>query len=140
MDVKKDRLTLEEDSEKYKTLFPLCLVCQTKTNESLVQKTTYSSTDTLITNNEEIRVAFIEMQEQFDSSDMNQRFKLHDEQSKDRPMFVFSRQYMAMIIEMLVFLKSVRTEDWYLHLTSLNSFCKYFFAFDRLNYARLVTL
>ena len=106
MDVKKDRLSLEEDSEKYKTLFPLCLVCQTKTNESLVQKTTYSSTDTLITNNEEIRVAFIEMQEQFESSDMNQRFKLlHDEQNKDRPMFVFSRQYMAMIIEMLVFLK-----------------------------------
>ena len=80
------------------------------------------------------------MQIQFGSSNVDERIKSHDEKNKNRPMFVFSRQYMNMVLEMLIFLKSVRKGDWNLHLASLISFCKYFFAFDKLNYARLIPL
>ena len=45
-----------------------------------------------------------------------------------------------MVFEMLIFLKAVRDGNWHLHLASLDSFCKYFFAFDKLNYARLIPL
>ena len=89
---------------------------------------------------DEIRKAFDEMQIQFGSSNVDERIKSHDEKNKNRPMFVFSRQYMNMVLEMLIFLKSVRKGDWNLHLASLISFCKCFFAFDKLNYARLIPL
>ena len=47
---------------------------------------------------------------------------------------------ISLAVEMIVFLKSVRTGHWDLNITSLNSFCKYFFASDKFNYARLVPL
>ncbi|EDO31470.1 predicted protein [Nematostella vectensis] len=48
--------------------------------------------------------------------------------------------YMRMVMEMLLFVRAVRTGDWKLHLTSLELLTKYFFAHDRLNYARMVPL
>ena len=39
---------------------------------------------------------------------------------------------------MLAFVRSVRTGNWDLHLLSLRSFTKYFFAHDKGNYARLI--
>ena len=47
---------------------------------------------------------------------------------------------MKMSLEMLIFLKSVRNADWELHLASMNTFCKYFFALDKYVYARLIPL
>ena len=38
------------------------------------------------------------------------------------------------------FQRAVRTGDWKLHLTSLEMFTKYFFAYDRLHYARIIPL
>ena len=45
-----------------------------------------------------------------------------------------------MIMEMMLFVRAVRTGDWQLHLTLLQLFTKYFFAHDRLNYARMIPL
>ena len=81
-----------------------------------------------------------EMQKQFASCNIHARMKYLDEKNGNNPMFAFTRQYMVLILEMLVFLKSVRIADWELHLASLKSFCKYFFAFDKYVYARLIPL
>lgn len=48
------------------------------------------------------------------------------------------RHYMRMVVEMMAFIKSVRTGDWELHLTSVELFTKYFFSHERLNYARMI--
>ena len=56
------------------------------------------------------------------------------------PMFKVTRQYMRMVMEMLEFIRAVRTGDWELHLKALEIFTKYFFAHDRLNYARMIPL
>lgn len=45
---------------------------------------------------------------------------------------------MRMVVEMMAFIKSVRTGDWELHLTIVELFTKYFFSHDRLNYARII--
>ena len=56
------------------------------------------------------------------------------------PLFKVTRQYMRMVMEMLQFIRAVRTGDWILHLQALQVFTKYFFAHDRLNYARMMPL
>ena len=53
-------------------------------------------------------------------------------------MFRVMRDYMRMVVEMMAFIKSVRTGDWELHLTSVELLTKYFFSHDRLNYARMI--
>ena len=45
-----------------------------------------------------------------------------------------------MVMEMLQFIRAVRTGDWILHLQALQVFTKYFFAHNRLNYARIMPL
>ena len=56
-------------------------------------------------------------------------------------MFVRSvRQYMHMVHLLIMFVRSVRTGNWNLHLQSLEAFLKFFFAHDKLNYARLIPL
>ena len=56
-----------------------------------------------------------------------------DKQNGGRPLFVVMRQYMQMVMEMLQFIRSVRTGDWNLHLTATKSFIKYFCAHSMLN-------
>ena len=43
-----------------------------------------------------------------------------------------------MITEVLQYIRGVRTRNWYLHLQSMETFIKYFFAHDMLNYARMM--
>ena len=45
-----------------------------------------------------------------------------------------------MVQLVLLFIKAVRTADWGLHLSSLEAFTKYSFAYDKLNYARTIQL
>lgn len=45
-----------------------------------------------------------------------------------------------MVLEMMMFTRAVRTANWKLHLQSLEIFTRYFFAHDRLNYARMIPL
>ena len=56
------------------------------------------------------------------------------------PLVKFTRQYMQMVMEMMVFIRAVRTGDWNLHLWALETFTKYFFVHDQLNYARMIPL
>ena len=59
---------------------------------------------------------------------------------KKNPEFKVFRHYMRMVMEMMLFITAVRSGDWHLHLTVLKLFTKYFFAHDRLNYARMIPL
>ena len=45
-----------------------------------------------------------------------------------------------MVMVMLDFIRAVRNGDWAMHLNALEQFSKYFFAWDRLNYARMIPL
>ena len=56
------------------------------------------------------------------------------------PEFKVLRSYMKMIMEMLLFVRAMRTADRQLHLTSLQLFTKYFFAHDKLHYARMISI
>ena len=50
------------------------------------------------------------------------------------------RQYLQMITEVLQYIRAVRTGNWHLHLQSTETFIKYFFAHDMLNYARMMSV
>ena len=63
-----------------------------------------------------------------------------DVSKRNQPLFCVVLQYMEMILDMLLFVKAVRTGDWNLHLLSLEKFTKYFFAHDHLNCARMIQL
>ena len=66
-----------------------------------------------------------------------QKMTSFDERNVSNPMFKVFRQYMSMELEMM-FVRAVRTANWQLHLQALELFSKYFFAHDRLNYARMI--
>lgn len=55
-------------------------------------------------------------------------------------MFMVFRQYMGMVLEMLMFIRAVRTANWELHLEALEIFTKYFFAHDHLNNEQMIPL
>ena len=48
--------------------------------------------------------------------------------------------YMRMVSLMLQFIRAVRNGDWEGHLNVLAAFVKYFFAFDKLNYSRMIPI
>jgi len=68
------------------------------------------------------------------------RLDQFDEQHKDNPMFIMTSRYMDMAITHLEFIRATRAGIWRLHLSSLESLCKYFFAHNRLKYAQMVPL
>ena len=61
------------------------------------------------------------------------------ENNKDAEFQVFSC-YLRMVMERMAFQRAVCTGDWKLHLALLEIFTKYFFAYDRLHYARMIPL
>ena len=85
-----------------------------------------------------IRRAFDETVRFFESEDIITKLELFDNAHKDMSIFTFIKNYMRMVFELLAFVKAVRTANWDLHLSSLESFCKYYFAHDKQNYARLI--
>jgi hypothetical protein len=54
------------------------------------------------------------------------------------PLFTFFRQYMKMFLTLLTFLRATREGLWLLHIAALDELCKFFFAYDRQKYARMV--
>ena len=72
------------------------------------------------------------------SSDVLEKMSTFDEANEKKPLFKVMRHYMRMVMEMLTFIKSVRTGDWDLHLIASEKFTKYFFAHDQINYARMM--
>ena len=55
-------------------------------------------------------------------------------------LFKFARDCMKFVMCILMFIRASREGDWNLYLESLKALAKYFFAHDRLNYARMVPL
>ena len=55
-------------------------------------------------------------------------------------LFKFVRTYMRMVLLIYAFICATRDGLWELHLSSLDALCKYFFAYDKQKYARLVPL
>ena len=54
--------------------------------------------------------------------------------------FMYQAKYLQVFEILILFIRASRQTDWNLHLTSLNDFCKYFYAHEQLNYARMTPL
>ena len=59
-------------------------------------------------------------------------------QVSQKTLFIVMRQYMQMVMDMLQFIRSVRTGDWNLYLLGTRTFVKYYFAHSKLRYARRI--
>ena len=59
-----------------------------------------------------------------------------DARHSDQPMFQWAHMYMRQVLTLLQFQRATRQGDWFLHLSSLEELCVYFFAYDRLDYAQ----
>ena len=57
-----------------------------------------------------------------ESMDVMERMAEFDRQHINNPMFKVSRQYMRMVLEMMMFTWAVRTANWNLHIQSLKIF------------------
>ena len=76
-----------------------------------------------------------------ETDDLQERLLRFDEVMESQcPLFKFARDYMKFVMCILMFIRASREGDWNLHLESLKALAKYFFAHDRLNYARMVPL
>ena len=67
-----------------------------------------------------------------------EKMREFDEVVSKRPLVKAILQYMQMVLDMMVYIRAVRTGDWALHLAATEAFVKYYFALDKLNYARLI--
>ena len=72
------------------------------------------------------------------SSDVLEKMSTFDKANEKKRLFKVMLHYMRMVMEMLTFIKSVRTGDWELHLRALDKVTKYFFTHDQINYARMM--
>jgi len=88
----------------------------------------------------QVQKAHANMTNRIQSHGILERMSEFDAAQCQNPMFVVMRQYMRMVMEMLAFIRAVRTGDWGLHLAALEMFTAYFFAHDRYNYARMIPL
>ena len=62
----------------------------------------------------------------------------YDTQKNSSPLFVVTRYYVRMVMEMFSLIKAVRTGNWQLYLSFLELFTYYFFAHDKINCARMI--
>ena len=87
---------------------------------------------------QDIKARHEELAKTITSTELAAKMEQFDADHEDSPLFKFTRGYMAMVMEMMMFIRAVRTGDWDLHLEALQLFVKYFFAHDMLNYARMI--
>ena len=81
-----------------------------------------------------------EMVKVVESMDIMERMAEFDRRHINNPMFKVFHQYMCMVLEMMMFIRAVRTANWNLHLQPREKFARYFFAHDRMNYAQMIPL
>ena len=62
-----------------------------------------------------------------------------EKKSESNPLFAFWSTYIEMVQILLLFIRATRESDWSLHLSALQSMVPWFFATDRVNYARFAT-
>lgn len=63
-----------------------------------------------------------------------------EETGMNNPTFKMIRKYMKLVEWLLLFIRSVRSGNWELHLACVEYFIKYFFALDLFNYSRMLSL
>ena len=61
-------------------------------------------------------------------------------QSQSTPLAKFWQSYIDLVQLLLNFTRATRTGNWNLHLATLKAFLPWFFAYDRLNYARYASV
>ena len=74
----------------------------------------------------------------FESRDTFQKIKQSEGSASKIQHFIGN--YMKQFETILQFVRATRQRDFLLHMQSLESLMKYFFAHDHLNYARLLPL
>ena len=67
---------------------------------------------------EEVKARHAELV-QIVTTEIAEKVKTFDSSQEEIPMFKFAREYMKMVMEMLCFIKAVRTGHWDLHLEAL---------------------
>jgi hypothetical protein len=124
------------------TLFLMYQDAFFKENPELVSKLTAAAEDIRQActkrSSEVVLQAHVNMLDVMKSLDVTTKMTQFDSQAGQKPLFIVMRQYMQMVMDMLQFIRSVRTGDWNLHLLSTKVFVKYYFAHSKLNYARMI--
>lgn len=90
--------------------------------------------------NDRIKDVHNKLIETFKSQNVLDSMTSFDKQYVLSPVSRMAMQYMKMVIIMFNFIRSVRSGDWEMHLTSLKQFTQYFFSHDRLVYSRMIPL
>ena len=80
------------------------------------------------------------MEDALESMDVATKMAKFEKEHSKNPMFTVFRQYMTMVLEMLMFIRAIRSADWLFNLQALKIFTRYYFAHDYLNYARMIPL
>ena len=62
------------------------------------------------------------------------------ELSNRKPMISFCFEYVSMVMDMLMYICSVRTGNWHLHLLTIQKFIPRFFTNNRTHYARIIPM
>ena len=62
------------------------------------------------------------------------------ELSERNPMISFCFEYLSMVMFMLMYIRSVRTGNWHLHLLTIQKFIPRFFTYNRTHYARMIPM
>ena len=86
----------------------------------------------------QVKNAHVDMVSAISYLNILEKMSTFEAANTSNPMFKVMRHYMRMVMEMLAFIRAVRTGDWSLHLITLEMFTKYFFAHDKINYARMI--
>ena len=85
-----------------------------------------------------VKKARMDMVSSIDNLNILEKISTFEAANTNNPMVKVMRHYMRIVMEMLAFIRAVRTGDWSLHLITLDMFTKYFFAHERINYARMI--
>lgn len=85
-----------------------------------------------------MQMAHTDMVQTIESLQISDEMKKFVKQVAKKPLSSAILQYMLMVTEMLNYIRAVRTGDWQLHLKTTEVFVKYYFAHDKLNYARMI--
>ena len=88
----------------------------------------------------EIQEAYSVLYTTVEALRVKEKMEAFDAKNATKPLYKVMCQYMQMVVEMLAFIKSVRTGNWKLHLAALQAVTKYFFAHERLVYVRMIPL
>ena len=89
-------------------------------------------------NYEDVQVAHSDFTQALNTLGISQQMETFDESHGALGKALIC--YMQMVLEMMMYIRAVRTGNWRLHLHATEAFIKYFFAHDKLNYARLMPL